>query len=536
MKYTVKSICTGFRLHCPTLTKFSETNRKKYNLNGTGDKVYFNDLKQAMKMVSDFSELSNSEMETLKNSVNENMKISKSRVKEIVRETIVEENEYQAFFQKVLNQYGGKIKGMSDDEKKEFFNKIDNSWSSKGEKRGKVKEKVFAPKSSPVLEKITMNNLDWGKSTAERNSNQDKYGSLKSEKEKNDFLKKLKGGSISEKVDTSKKGVYIQQYASGDWKVSVSQGKTDFPKTFNDNFKDESQARKFADKVAKNHHTKVSVLPTAKGRVKTESNEKQSDWAEYSDIAIFTLGSKKSGKFSDEKLEKLGKKIVDDKFNGDISKAWKTIVKDKPLKERKSVNETKFVAFYNRKKYDVDGKDLWDAKKKIIAQLKIPKSKQGLLSVKSVQSQKNQDFRYEGVNESKTDDLYSKEIAGLTGTRSSAILDFITNNNIDANKLFHFITKGNLKDRMGLVNAVVGNPGNKYFKAITSKFGKVSEENKPRLREMTKAKAIKLAREITKKDRGIVQHVNKQGGGSYGIDDWYDADNTVASFVNGEWQ
>jgi hypothetical protein len=44
--------------------------------------------------------------------------------------------------------------------------------------------------------KITMNNLDWGKSTAERNANLDKYNSLKTDKEKDAFLKKLKGESI----------------------------------------------------------------------------------------------------------------------------------------------------------------------------------------------------------------------------------------------------------------------------------------------------------------------------------------------------
>jgi len=35
--------------------------------------------------------------------------------------------------------------------------------------------------------KITMNNLDWGKSTAERNANLDKYNSLETDKEKNAF-------------------------------------------------------------------------------------------------------------------------------------------------------------------------------------------------------------------------------------------------------------------------------------------------------------------------------------------------------------
>lgn len=46
-----------------------------------------------------------------------------------------------------------------------------------------------------------------------------------------------------------------------------------------------------------------------------------------------------------------------------------------------SVNETKFYAFWNGKKSEIDGKDLWDAKQKAISQLNVPKSKVGLLAV-----------------------------------------------------------------------------------------------------------------------------------------------------------
>ena len=46
--------------------------------------------------------------------------------------------------------------------------------------------------------KIKMNNLDWGKSTAERNANLDKYDALKTDEEKEDFLRKLKGESVDE--------------------------------------------------------------------------------------------------------------------------------------------------------------------------------------------------------------------------------------------------------------------------------------------------------------------------------------------------
>jgi len=55
-------------------------------------------------------------------------------LKEIVKEVMTEENEYQAFFQKALNKAGKSIPSMSDDEKKAFFDKIDTAWNGKGEK------------------------------------------------------------------------------------------------------------------------------------------------------------------------------------------------------------------------------------------------------------------------------------------------------------------------------------------------------------------------------------------------------------------
>jgi len=63
----------------------------------------------------------------------ENM-ITRNRLKEIVKEVMVEEAEYQAFFAKALEKAGKGINDMSDDEKKSFFNKIDSAWNGKGEK------------------------------------------------------------------------------------------------------------------------------------------------------------------------------------------------------------------------------------------------------------------------------------------------------------------------------------------------------------------------------------------------------------------
>ena len=64
----------------------------------------------------------------------ENMKITKERLKELVKEVMTEESEYQAFFQKALDKAGKSIPSMSDEEKKAFFDKIDTAWNGKGEK------------------------------------------------------------------------------------------------------------------------------------------------------------------------------------------------------------------------------------------------------------------------------------------------------------------------------------------------------------------------------------------------------------------
>ena len=47
-----------------------------------------------------------------------NASITKSRLKELVKEVMVEENEYQAFFAKALEKAGKGINDMSDEEKK----------------------------------------------------------------------------------------------------------------------------------------------------------------------------------------------------------------------------------------------------------------------------------------------------------------------------------------------------------------------------------------------------------------------------------
>lgn len=61
------------------------------------------------------------------------MKITKTKLREIIREVIKEEEGYQKFFKKELEKTGKSLGDMSDEETKNFFNKIDKMWDAKNE-------------------------------------------------------------------------------------------------------------------------------------------------------------------------------------------------------------------------------------------------------------------------------------------------------------------------------------------------------------------------------------------------------------------
>jgi hypothetical protein len=80
------------------------------------------------------------------------MKITREALKNIVKETMIEESEYQEFFKKALEKAGKSIPSMSDEEKKAFFNKIEKTWKGRGKKnerfgRGDKEELAVQPVS-----------------------------------------------------------------------------------------------------------------------------------------------------------------------------------------------------------------------------------------------------------------------------------------------------------------------------------------------------------------------------------------------------
>ena len=77
------------------------------------------------------------------------MKITREHLKNIVRETMIEESEYQEFFKRALEKAGKSIPSMSDEEKKKFFNNIEKTWKGRGAKKEQVSELTAAQKKLP---------------------------------------------------------------------------------------------------------------------------------------------------------------------------------------------------------------------------------------------------------------------------------------------------------------------------------------------------------------------------------------------------
>ena len=88
---------------------------------------------------------------------------------------------------------------------------------------------------------------------------------------------------------------------------------------------------------------------------------------------------------------------------------------------------------------------------------------------------------HESVNESAGKEAMG--IAALTGTRGSAVQDFIDKNRINSKKLFRALKSANLQGRMNFASALSGKPGNPNEKLTIKLFGESVNEGKKRFRQ-----------------------------------------------------
>lgn len=59
--------------------------------------------------------------------------MNKDTIKELIKQVIAEENEYQKLFKTMLDRSGKDINSMSDEEKKKFFTAVDKAYKAKSE-------------------------------------------------------------------------------------------------------------------------------------------------------------------------------------------------------------------------------------------------------------------------------------------------------------------------------------------------------------------------------------------------------------------
>jgi hypothetical protein len=314
-------------------------------------------------------------------------------IREVIRGIILNERKYDLMFGKLGNGITVSNRKVSDPSTKDYKKvaHISNDgkiqWYDKDAQRdssvrGQVEK--FA-KSMNEGNGITMNNLDWGKTTAERNRNLDKYDSLKTQKEKDAFLKSLKDKSVNESDCGCGNTSIVEGNAFG---AAVTAAKKAGQKEFEFNgktykVKKGSYEKNEANKESVNESKKLfSVNKFPIGNVKysinTYDGKKNKDGSPH--IGIITAKSKKELELKIRDIHQNGYDEVND-----VATALK----------KESVNEAKFYAFFNGKKHEIEGDSLYDAKQKAITQLKVPKSKVGLLAIVNAGEHEKGSFKFD---------------------------------------------------------------------------------------------------------------------------------------------
>ena len=95
------------------------------------------------------------------------------------------------------------------------------------------------------------------------------------------------------------------------------------------------------------------------------------------------------------------------------------------------------------------------------------------------QSMKN----VKGVDVNESAGKEAMGIAALTGTRGSAVQDFIDKNRINSKKLFKALKSANLQGRINFANGLAGKPGNPNEKLTIKLFGESVNEGKKRFKQ-----------------------------------------------------
>jgi len=145
-------------------------------------------------------------------------------------------------------------------------------------------------------------------------------------------------------------------------------------------------------------------------------------------------------------------------------------VKDVKVLHQDNVNEA-YVIFYAKKKGDKPSQAAYRDKDMAVKFEKDLK-KDGYITMMVNKKIKGVD---ESVNEGIEPQI--KKIAYYTGTRPEAVEDFVSKHGLNITKLLKFVEKGKLPERMAIVSALAGKPGNPVQKKIIKQFSESINED-----------------------------------------------------------
>ena len=136
------------------------------------------------------------------------MKITREQLRSIVGEVLQEEKDYQSFFQAMLKKHGvsSPDEFKSDEEKKAFFNKVEDTWKGVSERLTQLKEDELTSKQQKIdlnkngkVDGDDLSKLRAGtKTEAELSAAQQKIDLNKNGKVDGDDLSKLRAGAKTE--------------------------------------------------------------------------------------------------------------------------------------------------------------------------------------------------------------------------------------------------------------------------------------------------------------------------------------------------
>lgn len=140
---------------------------------------------------------------------------------------------------------------------------------------------------------------------------------------------------------------------------------------------------------------------------------------------------------------------------------------------------------------------------KVLSQITPVTDKQGIKDAKDELKGDYPDAKIEvrTIQESKLTEEASVEaiaISKYTATRPEAVDKFIADNKLNAKKLLALAVHGNLSDRMDIVTAMVGNPGNSIQKKLIAQFKEANTDDFSHLKGQSDKELSKLLDTIHK--------------------------------------